>query len=236
MPATDIEIDRNDESHNDTDDIEEDVGDVDVDIGFRVEYAGEDKENEVEESLKPIVDKVRRIVRTFRRSPLKNEVLQSYVIADSSIDSKGKGLCLILDSKTRWNSLANMMNRFYKLRNCVQKSLLDLKPSITPRKYSGLVLNEEELVTILEISDALLPLQVAVEALLPLQVAFEALCRRDANLITADTVLLFALQKLEELNTELSLKLHANELAKEETNYQVYYKTFTPVAVLLAAY
>ncbi|KAJ6643785.1 hypothetical protein Bhyg_08750 [Pseudolycoriella hygida] len=63
----------------------------------------------------------------------------------------------------------------------------------------SLILNDEELATISEISDAVLPLQVAVEAL----------CRRDANLITADAVLMFALQKLEEQDTGLSLNLHA---------------------------
>jgi hypothetical protein len=107
------------------------------------------------------------------------------------------------------------MTRFYKLRNCIQKALLDLKPTIKASKYSCLVLNDEELVTILEISDALLPLQVAVEAL----------CRRDANLITADTVLLFALKKLEEMITELSLKLHT-ALCKRR-------KMMTPTMTLL---
>lgn len=199
VPSRDNEIEDNYESDSDEEEeVEEDGSDLDDDNGFGVEFVGEYNENVVEETLRPIIEKVRRIVRLFRRSALKNEVLQAYIIADKSIETKGKGLSLILDSKTRWNSLANMLARFYKLRNCIQKALLDLKPSITPRKYSGLSLKDEELQTVSEISDALLPLQVAVEAL----------CRRDANLITADTVLLFSLQKLEELDSEFSLKLH----------------------------
>lgn len=46
-----------------------------------------------------------------------------------------------------------------------------------------------------------------VDALVPLQVAVEALCRRDANLITCDTVFLFTLRKLKECNSDLSSKL-----------------------------
>lgn len=161
----------------------------DIDGGFGIEY--EEQANELDETYKPIIDKVRKIARMFRRSPLKNEALQAYVKIDHSTE-----LTLILDSKTRWNSLANMLERFYKLRNCVQKAIVDLKPDLTPLQKS-LSLDEEELKTISDIVNALLPLQVAVEAL----------CRRDANLITADAVFLFTLQKLKELNSNLSLQL-----------------------------
>lgn len=89
------------------------------DSEFEIEYEFEATENELEES-----HKVRIIVRMCRPSPLKNEALQ----ADPGIDSKE--LSLILDSKMRWNSLANMLPRFYKLRNCREKELLCLKPDI----------------------------------------------------------------------------------------------------------
>ena len=37
---------------------------------------------------------------------------------------------LIADSKTRWNSLLAKLERFYKLKSCIQKSDIDLKLNI----------------------------------------------------------------------------------------------------------
>lgn len=130
-----------------------DVAD-DIDDGFGIEY--EEQSNELDETYKPIIDKVRKIARMFRRSPLKNEALQAYVKIDHSTE-----LTLILDSKTSWNSLANMLERIYKLRNCVQKAIVDLKPDLTPQQKS-LSLDEEKLNTISDIVNALLPLQDAL--------------------------------------------------------------------------
>lgn len=41
----------------------------------------------------------------------------------------------------------------------------------------------------------------------PIEAAVEALCRRDANLISADATLIFTLRKLKKQNTQLSLEL-----------------------------
>ena len=48
------------------------------------------------------VNKVRRVVKIFKRSPLKNETLQKYVR-----EKYPNGLNMILDCKTRWSSLVN---------------------------------------------------------------------------------------------------------------------------------
>jgi hypothetical protein len=122
----------------------------------------------------------------FRKSPLKNETLQKYVMSD-----KKKELGLLLDSKTRWNSLATMLERFHELRNCIKKSLLDVSPEIT--------IEDSELQKIHDL----------VLALKPIQAAVEALCRRDASLITADAVLKFTLQKLIDQDTTLARDLIA---------------------------
>lgn len=189
-------IDQLSDNEGDENNVDEESNDVDEecegeDSDFRIEYDGDEIENDVEECFKPIIDKVRRIVRMFKRSPLKNEVLQAYVKADFPNE-----LSLVLDSKTRWNSLANMLDRFYELRNCIQKAFVDLKPCLTPRQYA-LSMKEDEFEAISDIANALIPLQVAVEAL----------CRRDANLISADAVFLFTLQKLRDLKSDLSSKL-----------------------------
>lgn len=195
VPAESV-TDQLSDNKGDENDVDQESNDVDEesedeDSDFRMEYDGDEIENDVEECFKPIIDKVRKIVRMFKRSPLKNEGLQAYVKADFPNE-----LSLVLDSKTRWNSLANMLDRFYKLRNCIQKAFVDLQPCLTPRQYA-LSMKEDEFEAISDIANALIPLQVAVEAL----------CRRDANLISADAVFLFTLQKLRDLKSDLSSKL-----------------------------
>lgn len=46
---------------------------------------------------KNLIDKVRKIVKLFRKSPTKNDLLQKYVI-----ETHKKEMTLILDCKTRW--------------------------------------------------------------------------------------------------------------------------------------
>ena len=58
-----------------------------------------------------IVNKVRLVAKLFKRSPLKNEILQNYVKEKHS-----NGLQLILDCKTRWSSLLNMLERIVEIQ------------------------------------------------------------------------------------------------------------------------
>ncbi|KAJ6646598.1 hypothetical protein Bhyg_01811, partial [Pseudolycoriella hygida] len=76
---------------------------------------------ELHEKYKVVVGKVRTIVRFFKRSPVKNDLLQSYVKAECSKERK-----LLLDCKTRWSSLSDMLDTFYELRKPVKKALVDL--------------------------------------------------------------------------------------------------------------
>lgn len=61
----------------------------------------------------------------FLRSPTKNPILQNCV----KIKYK-KELSLILDCKTRWNSLVQILERFVYLKECIQKVLIDLATPI----------------------------------------------------------------------------------------------------------
>ncbi|XP_065642979.1 uncharacterized protein LOC136074572 [Hydra vulgaris] len=129
--------------------------------------------NELANNLAPLISKVRKVVKLFRRSPTKNETLQVYVKTEL-----GNNLSLILDNKTRWNSLLFMLERFYKLKNSIQKALIDLNSSINfTEPESELILS-------------------TVSMLLPVKLAKETLCRRDANLLSADATLAFMLQNL----------------------------------------
>ncbi|KAJ6644674.1 hypothetical protein Bhyg_09643 [Pseudolycoriella hygida] len=80
-----------------------------------------DNAPELHEKYKVVVGKVRTIVRFFKRSPVKNDLLQSYVKAECSKERK-----LLLDCKTRWSNLSDMLDRFYELRKPVKKALVDL--------------------------------------------------------------------------------------------------------------
>ena len=63
-------------------------------------------------NLHNVVQKVRKIVKLFRQSPVKNDDhLQPYILKNL-----GRGKMFLLDCKMRWNSLLTMLERFYKLR------------------------------------------------------------------------------------------------------------------------
>lgn len=129
--------------------------------------------------------KVRKVVKLFKKSPTKDDLfLQKYVK-----EEKGKELSLILDCRTRWNSLLSMLERFYDLKVCIDKALIDVGSEI---KFSG---DEWSIINELIVS------------LQPLKLAVEALCRRESTLITADTTLKFVLDKLYSQGTTLSAEL-----------------------------
>lgn len=129
--------------------------------------------------------KVRKVVRIFRGSPTKEDMyLQKYVKEET-----GKELSLILDCRTRWNSLLDMLDRFYSLKVCIEKALIDIASDI---KFT-----DEEWYKIKELIDSLQPFKLGVEVL----------CRRESTLITADTTFRFILEKLKNQDTALSAEL-----------------------------
>lgn len=166
----------NDESYFESDDDEEDNY-------FNVSIEEESVEIISHIHVFALTNKIRRVVKLFRRSPTKNDdVLQKYV----KMEFGGKELNLVLDSRTRWSSLINMFERFYELRTCVQKSLIDLKLD-----SSNYMFTENEFKILEEIIAVLLPVKLAVEAL----------CRRTANLLTADATFEFMFANLSKCDT-----------------------------------
>jgi len=140
---------------------------------------------EVVLNYRDLIAKVRKTVKIFKKSPTKNDIyLQKYVQ-----EEYGKKLELILDCKTRWNSLLNMLERFYNLRLCISKALIDIKSEIyfTDEEWS-------------KINDLKLCLE-------PVKLGVEVICRRDSTLITTETTLRFILEKLDKQSTLLSTDL-----------------------------
>lgn len=130
------------------------------------------------------VSQIRKICKFFRKSPVRNTILQNYIKQE-----KGKELNLILDCKTRWNSVEDMIGRFLAVKECVVSALNDIG--------SSYMWNEAEYPKLLELHKVLGPIRLAAEAL----------GRRDANLLTSEGIFEFLLNELKNLNTEISLKL-----------------------------
>jgi hypothetical protein len=74
----------------------------------------------------PIVEKVRKVVKIYKKSPLKSENLLKHSKTDA-----GKEFGLLIDSKFLRNSLYIMVERFSILQASVMKSLINLKVTIT---------------------------------------------------------------------------------------------------------
>lgn len=136
-----------------------------------------------------LIQKIRDVVKAFKKSPLKNNGLQNYIKGEF-----GRELQLTLDCRTRWSSLAAMIARFNQVKHCVFKALIDLK--LTGVQYS---FSEENCQTLTAIEKALEPVKLAVNVL----------CREDASWLTAETTLRFMVSKLEMQNTGLSKELRA---------------------------
>jgi hypothetical protein len=139
---------------------------------------------ELSETYNKVVIKVRRIVQLFRKSPTKNDdILQVYVKQEH-----GKELTLILDVRTRWNSLHAMLGRFLQLRNSIHKALINLKLS-SEFKFTDFEFEiVAEMVAVLE----------------PVALVVEVLSRRDINLVSAEAALTFCVMELGKQPSELA--------------------------------
>ena len=143
------------------DDVMEDIGVFDV-----IEDTSTTDSSIQHESIGPIITKIRKI-----------DILQKHVK-----DEFKKELTLILDTKTRWSSMLIMLARIYEIKNCVRKSLIDIKSDID--------LSENDLNVVSNIIMALQPVKGAVEVL----------CSRDTNLYVADLTIRFMLDELSNQN------------------------------------
>ena len=132
--------------------------------------------------MRSLIIKIRKTVKIFRRSPTKNDDIFLKHVKDEF----GKEMQLILDVKTRWNSLLSMLERFFLVQNCIKKSLIDLNSKIS--------FSDTELQLLSEIISALQPVKVAVENL----------CAQNINLYVADLTLKFMLNELQSQNSFLS--------------------------------
>ena len=145
----------------------------------------EESENEsvphfAQSFIQPII-KARKMIKLFRKSPVKNDVLMKYSRAEFQ-----KELHLILDVKTRWNSMLLMIQRYLKMRKSISFALIDLNIRDTVTDEDCSILRE------------------LAEALEPLRLGSEKICRKDATLLTAEVTFTFILNELNRQNNSVS--------------------------------
>lgn len=175
--SEDIHFNMTDDEHDVIDDIEDEESGLLITSRF--------SSVEVVSDYSVLIAKVRKTVKIFKKSPTKNDIyLQKYIE-----EEHGKRLELILDCKTRWSSLFNMLERIYNLRLCVSKALIDIKSEIH--------FSDEEWSKIYD-------LKMCLE---PVKLGLEVICRRESTLITAETTFRFILEKLDKQSTVLSTNL-----------------------------
>lgn len=182
---------------NSDEDISEDEEDARMELLSSASLSESDINNE---EINEVIQKVRKVVKFYRKSPTKNDdQLQVEVKKEFN-----KEKALILDIKTRWNSLLSMAERFYEVKDCVRKSLIDSKLDIV---FSQIELNL---------------LHEVIQILQPVKVAVEKLCCEDCNLLSADVTLKFMLDELSELKHSMSQELREKlivEIKKRRNKY-----------------
>ncbi|XP_050507488.1 uncharacterized protein LOC126885105 [Diabrotica virgifera virgifera] len=183
--ASSITLPEDGESTDDDDDdiLNEEEGAADMTVILNLNYPG--NRVQINPRYNDLLQKVRNVVKLFKKSPTKYDTyLQKYVKEEI-----GKELCLVLDCRTRWNSLLAMVERFYKLKQYIEKSLIDIKSSIkfTDHEWSSI--------------------KGLIDSLQPCKLAVEALSRRESTVLTADTTLKFILEQLNKQGTTFSGEL-----------------------------
>ncbi|KAF6321781.1 S1 RNA binding domain 1 [Rhinolophus ferrumequinum] len=139
---------------------------------------------DLRDDLSSAISSVRRIVKIFRYSPVKNALLQQEIAR-----SEKRELEVILDCKTRWNTLERMIERFLKIVNPIKTVLRELKLDH---------LWKEEYYEIL---------RGMLNCLQPVRLAVEALSNREANILTSEGIFKFLFSNLEKQNSSMSQML-----------------------------
>lgn len=160
------------------------------DDGIDVEVVSEVvSEDEIEQELvyHRLLENSRQLVRFIKKSTVRNNVFLSKVKQEL-----GHEIELHIDVKTRWNSITTMLEPLVKTENAIRETLLEF--------------NALNLIEAVDFS----ALKILLKATEPVKLAVENLGREDATLLSAEKILNFMFDKLENLNTDISKKLAEN--------------------------
>ena len=150
---------------------------------------------ELQQFVAEVIGKVRTVVKMFRKSPLKDKILQKHMQAQLNIELK-----LILDSKTRWNSLLEMIKIFVRAEKCIRMALVEIGTSTTITNAEIKILHD--LINVLE----------------PVKHAVDGLCRRNATHLTAERIHDFVFKTLSNSAYSASLKSYLKVRVKDRRN------------------
>ena len=133
------------------------------------------------------IDRVRQIVKFFKFSAIRRDLLSSKVKARFN-----SGEQLSLDCQTRWNSLLFMLEKFLKLYEVVVEALNEL--------------GAENLLQSINVQ----MLKTLVDCLKPVEVAMNAISESGATLRTADIAIDFMMTKLRAQSNDIGVSLLEN--------------------------
>lgn len=150
------------------------------------------------QNINKVLKETRALVKLFRKSPLKNITLQKYVKEEI-----GHELNLLLDIRTRWNSMMQMVERFLKLKNAIKKALIDLNMSSMWRDDNIDVL--ESLLVVLH----------------PVKLSVEALSRKDATILTSEAIIDVLINKLKTMENNLAATFVNHLMSKIENRRNI---------------
>ena len=142
---------------------------------------------ELQQVVAEVIGKVRTLVKMFRKSPLKDEILQKNIQAQLNTELK-----LILDSKTRWNILLEMIIIFVRVEKRIRWALVEIGTSTTITNAEIKIL--DDLIDVLEL----------------VKHAVDGLCRRNATLLTAERIHDFVFKILPNSDSACSASLQSH--------------------------
>lgn len=134
-----------------------------------------------------LLKKVRKIVKFFKYSPVRNHVLQSKIQCEH-----GREIQLLLDVKTRWNSIPSMLRPLIKTEGAIRETLKEF--------------NESHLIENVSF-EAIKNLLETVE---PVELAVVNLSREDSTLLSAETILNFMFDKLSKIDNDIAREMFEN--------------------------
>lgn len=118
---------------------------------------------------------MRKVISSFKKSPLKTSILEKYTKEEFGVPLK-----LISDVKTRWNSLVDAIRRFLKLKASINNV------------YNEIGLEQIEETTFQK-------LQTVLSFVKPLEIAIKELCTDESNLCKAEGILIYLFKYYNEI-------------------------------------
>lgn len=154
---------------------------------------------------KDTVDKMRAIVKFFKISPVRNSILQ-----EKLKENGRKQLQLMLDSKTRWNSLVLAAKRFIDLLPDILESLNSLGSTLSWDEDDSRRLQVGKYLIFFNDLIFYCFLQILIDVLEPALTATEALSKGDITFIEGELIIKTLVSEVEKIPWNLAHQFHTN--------------------------